>query len=628
MSHADFDLTKFLSHEQCLIMQNTAQIAQVRGWHVYAVGGTIRDCLMLQMQQTYPNELRRELADIDLVVDGAEIAGIELAIALHAKYPHTKLHIHQKFQTAVLDWKNFSIDIATARTETYAYPGANPQVQTSSIQQDLYRRDFTVNALAVEIIGGEPHPDRAENCQNLQSTPIIDLFNGLDDLRSQLIRAIRTGSFAEDPRRMFRAVRFAVRFGFEIAPDTAAEIRATTASGLHDKLGGSRLKAELQYVLKSSQAAIMLRSLQSLGVLRCIHPNLCLPDDFSTQLRRSRKWLGCFSQQDAFWQVGLELILSYLSPAEVADIKLNLSNEQITRQEKLLSLLAVLQQLDPPQPPLTKGGELILTPPSPRGEGGWGDEGDFLAGKLRQIPRVLLERSRELREAQTPVEQILWECIRDRRLDNFKFRRQHNIGRYIADFYCQKARLVIELDGEIHQEQPERDRARDSWMSENNLTVLRFQNKQVLDDLEATLQSILLALRPSPPAHLPRGDGGKIMRGSRGDLGGFPRPSEIVTALQGYDVISLILLAAKTSLSKRRIIWRYLTHWRLVKPLLSGADLKQIGNSLDLSQGQAITGKTIGKFLQKIRAAHLDGEISSKAEAIKLVKEWIEDSGQ
>jgi tRNA nucleotidyltransferase (CCA-adding enzyme) len=604
----DFDLTKFLSPEQCPILLDIAKIALAREWRVYAVGGMIRDCLM---------QTQTELKDIDLVVDGGENTGIEVAIALHARYPSAKLQIHPKFQTAALAWESFSIDIATARTEIYAYPGANPQVQASSIQQDLYRRDFTVNALAVEI-----------NPQSTQaSTLIIDLFNGLDDLRSQLIRAIRTGSFAEDPRRMFRAVRFAVRFGFAIAPDTEAEIRATTASGLHDKLGGSRLKAELQYILKSSQAAIMLRSLQSLGVLRCIHPNLCLPDDFGVQLRRSRKWLGWFSQQDTFWQAGLELILSYLSPAEVADTKLNLSNEQITRQEKLLNLLAVLQQLDPPQPPLTKGGELILTPPSPRGEGGWGDEGDFLTGKLRQIPRVLLERARELREAQTPVEQILWECIRDRRLDNFKFRRQHNIGRYIADFYCQKARLVIELDGEIHQEQPERDRARDSWMSENNLTVLRFQNKQVLDDLEATLQSILLALRPSPPAPLPSGEGGKIMRGSRGDLGGFPRPSEIVAALQGYDVISLILLAAKTSLSKRRIIWRYLTHWRLVKPLLSGDDLKQISNSLVLNQGQAIAGKTIGKFLQEIHAVYLNGEISTKAEAIKLMKEWIEDNG-
>ncbi len=152
---------------------------------------------------------------------------------------------------------------------------------------------------------------------------------------------------------------------------------------------------------------------------------------------------------------------------------------------------------------------LALTPsPSPQGEGGRGDEGDPVAGKLRQVPRALLERARELRSTQTATEQILWECLRDRRLNNFKFRRQHNIGQYIADFYCHEARLVIELDGGIHQTQRDRDRDRDDWMQSQNLRVLRLTNEQVLENLETVLQVILNALTPNPlspsPNPLPR----------------------------------------------------------------------------------------------------------------------------
>jgi len=170
------------------------------------------------------------------------------------------------------------------------------------------------------------------------------------------------------------------------------------------------------------------------------------------------------------------------------------------------------------------------SPPSSWGEGGRGDEGDTVAGKLRQIPRALLERARKLRLEQTPAEQLLWECLRDRKLNNFKFRRQHNIGQYIADFYCHEAKLVIELDGGIHQAQIERDRDRDAWMQSQNLRVLRLTNEQVLENLETVLQAILNALTPnpspwgegslpSPPAPLPRERGAGSPPSSWGEGG-------------------------------------------------------------------------------------------------------------
>jgi very-short-patch-repair endonuclease len=118
-----------------------------------------------------------------------------------------------------------------------------------------------------------------------------------------------------------------------------------------------------------------------------------------------------------------------------------------------------------------------------------------------------LQRAQELRKQQTPTEQILWECLRDRRFLNAKFRRQHNIGQFIADFYCHAARLVIKLDGEIHNHQKIEDANRDEWMQAHGLTVLRFGNGEVLDNLGEVLGVIAEVLEPSPLAPLPQGEG-------------------------------------------------------------------------------------------------------------------------
>ncbi|HEY9826073.1 MAG TPA: type ISP restriction/modification enzyme, partial [Stenomitos sp.] len=122
----------------------------------------------------------------------------------------------------------------------------------------------------------------------------------------------------------------------------------------------------------------------------------------------------------------------------------------------------------------------------------------YLSGARRNIPEALLQRARALRQQQTPAEKILWECLRANRLNNAKFRRQHNIGPYIADFYCSAAKLVIELDGEIHQTQKDRDGDRNTWMQANGLTVLRFQNADITENLEQVLTTISVYL-PSPP---------------------------------------------------------------------------------------------------------------------------------
>ncbi|WLT40718.1 DUF559 domain-containing protein (plasmid) [Synechocystis sp. B12] len=134
--------------------------------------------------------------------------------------------------------------------------------------------------------------------------------------------------------------------------------------------------------------------------------------------------------------------------------------------------------------------------PSPTGEGVLAEGISDLAGKQRQVPPELLRRAKELRQNQTPAEKILWECLRDRRLGNAKFRRQHNIDRFIADFYCHASQLVIELDGSSHDHRQQEDQIRDEWFKNHGFQVLRFRNGEVFNDLPSVLQTITNHLFP------------------------------------------------------------------------------------------------------------------------------------
>ena len=336
---------RFFSPLQWQIILATAQIADDLNLRAFAVGGIVRDAIFDdifregQKSQVFPK-------DLDLVFDGAEKAGIKVAIALHEIFPESKLQIHEKFQTAELLWQDFAIDMATARRETYDYAGANPQVIATTLEEDLGRRDFTVNALAVKL--------DSSACPTFE---VIDCFNGLEDLGNKQIRAIRKGSFAEDPRRLFRAVRFAVRLDFAIAPETYAEIMATTSSGLHDAIGGARLRSELLYTLSEFKAGQMFRLLQKLNILRCIHPDLRLPDDldnsFGRHWQRSQHWLSLLNRLNnktylsiqSPIQLGVELLISYLPHQISTQLDLGLTPEQKTRQIKLADLLINLQNL-------------------------------------------------------------------------------------------------------------------------------------------------------------------------------------------------------------------------------------------------------------------------------------------
>ncbi|TAF52008.1 MAG: CBS domain-containing protein [Oscillatoriales cyanobacterium] len=314
------------------LLFDTAAAAEARGWHLYLVGGAVRDLLLaafrdLDRRDSSPHRSENcdepiGLLDIDLVVDGFHQAatvgaGVELAKVLQEKYRGAKLEVHGQFQTAALTWRKDSsldslwIDIATARTEFYPYPAANPEVEASSIRQDLYRRDFTINALALRLT----NPRRGK---------LLDFFGGTIDLQNQKIRVLHTNSFIEDPTRIYRAVRFAVRLGFAIEAQTERSIRHAINSGIYPRSQAendrtpalqTRLKAELKYLLQAPYWKPALLMLADLEALQCIHPSLRLTPEIWWNIRLTDRWLRRFDRDGtiAHWQALLETLLSHLA---------------------------------------------------------------------------------------------------------------------------------------------------------------------------------------------------------------------------------------------------------------------------------------------------------------------------
>jgi tRNA nucleotidyltransferase (CCA-adding enzyme) len=331
-----------------------AQKAADRGWHLYLVGGGVRDLLLTA------GDAPVVLNDLDLVVDGyhrsAEPgAGMALAAELQALYPAARLEVHGKFQTAALLWHQDPVldslwmDIATARTEFYPYPAANPEVEAGSIQQDLYRRDFTINALALRLT--QP-----------QAGEMLDFFGGVEDLRSGQVRVLHPNSFIEDPTRIYRGVRFVVRLGFAFEPQTEGYIRHAIASGIYAQVREAspghgrvvapalqtRLKSELKYILQASYWRSAIQLLADLDALTCIHSGLRLDANLWRQLRLMEYWLQRFDPQEAVphWQMLLEVLLAAIDPAarQMVAANLQLPAESIDRLANLAQVEAIISQ--------------------------------------------------------------------------------------------------------------------------------------------------------------------------------------------------------------------------------------------------------------------------------------------
>lgn len=236
-----------LPHRLVTLLEQAGQLADHCEVSLFAVGGCVRDLL-----------LGIKNLDLDLVVEGDGIAfARKLSDVLHAR-----VKVHERFGTAIILLPDgFKLDVATARTEYYEYPTALPTVEQSSIKKDLYRRDFTINALAVRL-------------NEKGFGDILDFYGGQRDLNEKVIRVLHGLSLVEDPTRVFRAIRFETRFGFHLGKDTAALISGAVKMNLFHRLSGHRLLEELKLLLGERECKQAVKRLAEFNLLQFIHPKL------------------------------------------------------------------------------------------------------------------------------------------------------------------------------------------------------------------------------------------------------------------------------------------------------------------------------------------------------------------
>ncbi len=247
------------------ILDNLKKIAQSHDSRVYLVGGPLRDKL-----------LGRGVKDLDIVVDKLiHIIGKDLAANLNAKF-----QFYQNFNTGTIILPQAKtngnsithIDIAQTRKEIYSKPAELPKVAPADLIADLYRRDFTINAMAEDLVSGE----------------LIDPFRGREDLKNKVIRALHPKSFIDDPTRIFRAIRFAERFNFKIEPETLQWLRNAVNQKLVSLLSGERVLNELRLMAKEQNWEKMIRRLNQEKVFRALFSKN-LTGNFFNQLREVAK---------------------------------------------------------------------------------------------------------------------------------------------------------------------------------------------------------------------------------------------------------------------------------------------------------------------------------------------------
>ena len=234
------------------------------------VGGFVRDLL-----------LECENLDLDIVVEGDAIS---LARELGESWGW-EIRTHHRFGTATLIQPTKArLDFAGARSETYEYSGALPLVSPGTIEDDLRRRDFTINALAVRL-----------NSDGFGV--LIDCFDGVKDLRSGRIRALHSESFLDDPTRIFRAVRYEGRYGFQIESEDQERIHEALRQSVLNLISGERIRNEINRILAEDAVPRMVQRLLDFDVFRAIHPEWKVAQDFGVDwdaAQQAINWAGTY----------------------------------------------------------------------------------------------------------------------------------------------------------------------------------------------------------------------------------------------------------------------------------------------------------------------------------------------
>ncbi|HYR45971.1 MAG TPA: hypothetical protein VER78_03105, partial [Thermoanaerobaculia bacterium] len=238
------------------------RLARERSLPLYLVGGALRDLM-----------LRRPIRDLDLTVEGDAVSfGRVLSGRLGAR-----ARAHERFGTVALEFEDGSrLDVAASRAESYQAHGALPHVEPAPIAADLGRRDFTVNAMALEIAPG-------------RRVRLRDPFGGARDLSRGLIRMRHAGSPMDDPTRAFRAARYAGRLGFSIEPRSRGWIREALSRGVFRAVSGDRLRREMRLLLSEKSPARAARRLCGLGLQEAVHRALPCGASVLARLARAER---------------------------------------------------------------------------------------------------------------------------------------------------------------------------------------------------------------------------------------------------------------------------------------------------------------------------------------------------
>lgn len=301
------------------ILKEVGLLADELGMSAYIVGGFVRDLLM-----------RNRNFDVDIVVEGD-------ATILAKRYAHekgVKVSVHEKFKTAVVILKDDSrIDFATARTEYYDFPAAAPEIESSSIKTDLYRRDFTINALAVQI-----------NQKGFGK--LIDFFGGQKDIKDRKIRVLHNLSFVDDPSRVFRAIRFAIRFNFDIGPHTNKLLKHTVNLNLVERIIGSRLFLELKYILSEDNYLDALAMMNDYDLFKFFTSKIVYNDKKISQLENLNKiysWYTFQFDDDSFeiYKSRFVILFHDLSFQEATELSEKLSFSGKMKEDLLKGMLKI-----------------------------------------------------------------------------------------------------------------------------------------------------------------------------------------------------------------------------------------------------------------------------------------------
>jgi tRNA nucleotidyltransferase (CCA-adding enzyme) len=245
--------------------------------------------------------LGRPNFDVDVSVEGE---AIEFARTL-ASDLGGRCHPHGQFGTAVVHYgEGKHVDAVTARREAYAAPAALPTVERGGIEEDLFRRDFTINAMALSL-KARGHGE------------LVDPYGGRRDLEHGTIRILHDRSFVDDPTRIFRAVRYESRFGFRMDEHTESLARACVAGGFIARLSGARLREELIELFEEEQAGTSLVRLGDLGVARALHPELAADEEAAELFDRLRDLDRRYELDVPNWRLGLAVLARRLPSDEL-----------------------------------------------------------------------------------------------------------------------------------------------------------------------------------------------------------------------------------------------------------------------------------------------------------------------